>query len=76
MESCHPVSGRPVETVGGTRSLTVDLSDVTHLASAGVSALHTVQVRSTNNGSDLHLIAKPGTPAQQILTLVKLHHRH
>jgi anti-anti-sigma regulatory factor len=60
--------------VGGTRALTLDLSAVTHLASAGVSVLHEADTRIITNGAELRLLAPPGSVAQQILALVKLPH--
>jgi PAS domain S-box-containing protein len=56
---------------GGTVPMTVDLSGVTHLASAGVSALHLV-AESHRDGAPLTLVALPGSPARQILDLVGL----
>jgi anti-anti-sigma regulatory factor len=54
---------------GGTVPLTVDLSGVTHLSSAGVSVLH--RVAGQHDGS-LVLDAAPGSPAQIVLDLVAL----
>ncbi|WP_433825059.1 SpoIIE family protein phosphatase [Actinoplanes sp. CA-015351] len=56
---------------GGTVPMTVDLSGVTHLASAGVSALHLV-AESHHDDAPLTLVALPGSPARQILDLVGL----
>ncbi|WP_250035296.1 SpoIIE family protein phosphatase [Paractinoplanes maris] len=56
---------------GGTVPLTVDLSGVTHLSSAGVSALHHVAGHHATQ-APLVLDAAPGTPAQVILELVAL----
>jgi PAS domain S-box-containing protein len=56
-------------TRGGSRPLTVDLTGVTHLASAGVAVLH----RFTRDGA-LRLFAPPASPAGQIMTLVALPH--
>jgi serine phosphatase RsbU (regulator of sigma subunit)/anti-sigma regulatory factor (Ser/Thr protein kinase) len=53
---------------GGTVPLSVDLSAVTHLASAGVSALHRVAAQH----AELALHAAEGTPARVILDLVSL----
>jgi anti-anti-sigma factor len=61
-------------TAGGTRSCTVDLTGVTHLASAGVSVLHRVAALAATNGADLELLAPPGTPADTIMTLVRIAH--
>ena len=57
---------------GGTAPMTVDLSAVTLLSSAGVSALHQVAEQHTAQGAELRLDAAPGTPAQVILELVAL----
>jgi anti-sigma regulatory factor (Ser/Thr protein kinase)/anti-anti-sigma regulatory factor len=59
---------------GGTVAMTVDLSGVTHLSSAGVSALHTVADRHAEQQAPLVLFAVPGSPAQYILDLVALPH--
>lgn len=58
----------------GTRELWVDLTDVTHLASAGVAVLHHADARSISNGVPLLLHAPAGSPADQILTMVALPH--
>ncbi|GID28493.1 SpoIIE family protein phosphatase [Paractinoplanes brasiliensis] len=57
---------------GGTVPLTVDLSAVTHLSSAGVSALHYVRGRHEAQKAALVLDAEAGSPAQLILALVSL----
>ncbi|MCO8269998.1 SpoIIE family protein phosphatase [Actinoplanes sp. TRM 88003] len=57
---------------GGTVPMTVDLSAVTHLSSAGVSALHHVAGQHAAQDAPLVLDATPGTPAQVILALVAL----
>jgi len=57
---------------GGTVGLTVDLSGVTHLSSAGVSALHQVASRHAEQEAPLRLLAPAGSPAQVILELVAL----
>ena len=59
---------------GGTVPLEVDLSGVTHLASAGVSVLHHVAERHADQGAKLTLRALPGSPAEQVLALVALPH--
>ncbi|MFF5081642.1 SpoIIE family protein phosphatase [Actinoplanes sp. NPDC000266] len=59
---------------GGTVPLTVELSTVTHLSSAGVSALHHVAAQHAAQGAPLSLVAPPGSPAQTILALVALLH--
>jgi hypothetical protein len=45
---------------------------VTHLASAGVSALHRVAEKHVQQGGKLTLEAGPGTPARQVLALVAI----
>jgi len=55
---------------GGTLSLTVDLSEVTHLASAGVRALYQVREQVTAHQRELALVAPPGSPARVVLELV------
>lgn len=57
---------------GGTVPLTVDLSAVTHLSSAGVSALHYVAGQHEAQNAPLVLDAENGSPAQLILALVSL----
>ncbi len=57
---------------GGTVPMTVDLSGIAHLASAGVAALHEVAAQHLAGKAPLTLIAGPGTPARRILDLVGL----
>jgi len=59
---------------GGALPLAVDLTGVTLLASAGVSALHRVAERHRRQGAPLDLHAAPGSAAQLILELVALPH--
>jgi serine phosphatase RsbU (regulator of sigma subunit)/anti-sigma regulatory factor (Ser/Thr protein kinase)/anti-anti-sigma regulatory factor len=59
---------------GGTVAMTVDLSTVTHLSSAGVSALHHVADQHGEQKAPLRLYAPAGTPAQHVLDLVALPH--
>lgn len=59
---------------GGTLPLTVDLTGVTHLASAGVRALYQVRERLAAHQQDLTLIAAPGSSAGIVLELVRLPH--
>lgn len=61
-----------VESRSGIASLTVDLSAVTHLGSAGVSTLVAARDRARRHGSDLSLVAPPGSPAHHVLSLVQL----
>ena len=56
----------------GTFPLSVDLSSVTHLGSSGLRVLSEALERSRQHGSDLGLIAPPGTPAYHVLMLVGL----
>ena len=60
-------------TRGGTRPVAVDLSGVTHLASAGVAVLHEL-VATGRTAPGLLLTAPPGSPAAQIMTLAALPH--
>ncbi|WP_436520142.1 SpoIIE family protein phosphatase [Actinoplanes sp. HUAS TT8] len=57
---------------GGTVPMTLDLTGVTHLASAGVSALYQIAEHHHDQKATLTLIASPGSPARQILDLVGL----
>ena len=57
---------------GGTLPLTVDLAAVSHLASAGVSALYRLARQLEAHGNHLELLAPSGTPAQAMLTLAGL----
>ena len=61
-----------VESRSGVAPLTVDLSAVTHLGSAGVSALAAARVRARRQGSDYVLVAPPGSPAHHVLSLVQI----
>ncbi|MFD9739661.1 SpoIIE family protein phosphatase [Umezawaea sp. NPDC059074] len=67
---------RAVRTAGstGARSLTVDLTGVTHLASAGVATLHRLSALHRGNRTELRLYASVGTNADMIMTLVGLAH--
>ncbi|WP_162684007.1 STAS domain-containing protein [Streptomyces populi] len=56
----------------GTFSLTVDLTGVTHLASAGVQTLHAAAERAESHGRRLDLIAAEGSTAVAVLTLAAL----
>jgi serine phosphatase RsbU (regulator of sigma subunit)/anti-sigma regulatory factor (Ser/Thr protein kinase)/anti-anti-sigma regulatory factor len=57
---------------GGTVPMTIDLTGVTHLASAGVSALYQIGERHHEQKAALTLVASPGSPSRQILDLVGL----
>jgi anti-anti-sigma factor len=61
-----------VESRSGIAPLTIDLSGVTHLGSAGVRALHAARDRARRQGSDCVLVAPPGSPAQHVLSLVQV----
>jgi serine phosphatase RsbU (regulator of sigma subunit)/anti-sigma regulatory factor (Ser/Thr protein kinase)/anti-anti-sigma regulatory factor len=55
-------------TRGGPLPLTLDLAEVTHLASAGVRLLHDLAA----DGQTLRLAVPPDRPAHQVLTLTGL----
>lgn len=57
---------------GGTVPMIVDLTGVTHLASAGVSALYQIAGQHHDQKAMLTLIASPGSPSRMILDLVGL----
>ncbi len=59
---------------GGTLPLTVDLTRVTRLASAGVRALYQVRERLAAHKQKLTLVAAPGSSAGIVLRLVRLPH--
>ncbi|MDM4139129.1 MULTISPECIES: SpoIIE family protein phosphatase [Mycobacterium] len=61
-----------VESRSGIAPLTVDLSAVTHLGSAGVSALAAARERAQRQGSEYVLVAPPGSPAHHVLSLVQI----
>jgi serine phosphatase RsbU (regulator of sigma subunit)/anti-sigma regulatory factor (Ser/Thr protein kinase)/anti-anti-sigma regulatory factor len=67
-------AGVRMATAGGTRSLTLDLTGVTYLASAGIATLYRLAALSRDNNSELRFYAPPGSPADMILTLVQLPH--
>ncbi len=50
----------------------MDLTHVTHLASAGVAVLHRLASLHRGNGTELRLFALAGSPAAVIMTLVQL----
>ncbi|MFD5826272.1 SpoIIE family protein phosphatase [Lentzea sp. NPDC060358] len=70
------VVNKEILTAGstGARSLTVDLTGVTHLASSGVAALHRLVALHRANGTELRLLAPPGSNAGMVLSLVELDH--
>lgn len=61
-----------VESRSGIASLMIDLSAVTHLGSAGVSALVAARDRARKHGGDCVLVAPPGSPAHHVLSLVQI----
>jgi anti-anti-sigma factor len=61
-----------VESRSGIAPLTIDLSRVTHLGSAGVSALAAARDRARSQGGDCVLVAPPGSPAHHVLSLVQI----
>ncbi|OJZ73529.1 PAS domain S-box protein [Mycobacterium paraffinicum] len=61
-----------VESRSGVAPLTIDLSAVTHLGSAGVSALAAARDRAQRQGSEYVLVAPPGSPAHHVLSMVQL----
>lgn len=61
-----------VESRSGIASLTIELSAVTHLGSAGVSALAAARERARKQGGDCVLVAPPGSPAHHVLSLVQI----
>jgi len=61
-----------VESRSGIAPLTIDLSGVTHLGSAGVSALGAGRDRARRHGTDYMLVAPPGSPAHHVLSLVQI----
>ncbi len=61
-----------VESRSGIAPLTIDLSAVTHLGSAGVSALAAARDRALRQGGECTLIAPPGSPAHHILSMVHI----
>ena len=63
-----------VRTRGGTTPLTVDLTGVTHLSSAGVAVLYEAETRTDSPGRPFLLYAPPGSPAQHVMAVVALPH--
>jgi anti-anti-sigma factor len=61
-----------VESRSGIAPLTVDLSGVSHLGSAGVRALAAARDRARRQGGDCVLVAPPGSPAHHVLSLVQI----
>jgi ABC-type transporter Mla MlaB component len=61
-------------TGNGTRDLTVDLTGVTVLASAGIAVLQHATALSREHGHQLRLHAPVGSVAQHVLSLVAIPH--
>ncbi|MGA9358946.1 MAG: SpoIIE family protein phosphatase [Mycobacterium sp.] len=61
-----------VESRSGIAPLTIDLSAVTHLGSAGVRALAAARDRARSQGGDCVLVAPPESPAHHVLSLVQI----
>jgi anti-anti-sigma factor len=61
-----------VESRSGIAPLTIDLSGVTHLGSAGVKALAAARDRARRQGGDCVLVAPPGSTAYHVLSLVQI----
>ncbi len=61
-------------SAGGTLPLTVDLTNVTNLASAGIRALYRVREQLAAHRQDLTLITVPGSSVALILELAHLPH--
>jgi anti-anti-sigma factor len=57
---------------GGVLPLTIDLTGVSHLASAGVQLLYQLAEQMAADGCRLRLIAPTGTAAHQVLSLTAL----
>jgi anti-sigma regulatory factor (Ser/Thr protein kinase)/anti-anti-sigma regulatory factor len=62
-------------SLGSTRDAEVDLSDVDVLDSIAVQVILDAQQASEGNGRSLTLVAARGTPAQQVLDLVRVSYR-
>lgn len=59
-------------TRAGLRPAVLDLSRVTHLASAATLAIFEARSRNARHGTRLSLLAPPGCPAQHVLEVVGL----
>ncbi len=60
------------ETGAGTAPVTIDLTAVTHLGSAGVAVLADACRRANRHQTECTLLAPPGSAAHHVLTLVQL----
>jgi anti-anti-sigma regulatory factor len=61
-------------TLGGTHELTVDLTSVTHLASAAIAALYQRHRHGEGRPYPLRLYAPAGSAAHHVLSLINLPH--
>lgn len=61
-----------VESRAGIVPMTIDLTAVTHLGSAGISALAAARDRAHKHGVACVLVAPPGSPAHHVLSLVQI----
>ena len=61
-----------VESRSGIAPLTIDLSRVSYLGSAGVSALAAARDRAHRQGGECVLVAPPGSPAHHVLSVVQI----
>jgi anti-anti-sigma factor len=73
--STAPELGRRLQEAsrGGTVPLTVDLTGVSHLASAGVQLIYRIAEQMAADGRRLQLVAPAGTAPYQVLELTDLH---
>ncbi|MEU6273733.1 SpoIIE family protein phosphatase [Streptomyces populi] len=67
-----PAKQIPLSSHAGTFPLTLDLTGVTHLASAGVQTLHAAAADAARHGQRLRLIAPEDSVAAEVLTLAAL----
>lgn len=61
-------------TLSGTQSATVDLSGVSRLSGPAVRVLFDYYDRASSSGVDFAVVAREGTPADQVLTRADLPH--
>jgi anti-anti-sigma factor len=62
------------EVARGAPAVLLDLTGVSHLASAGVAALFAAADEARRGGMELSLYAPLGSTAQQIMALVEMPH--
>ena len=60
---------------GGTRAISVNLTDVDFLPSMGIGVLAIAMRTAEENNATIELVAAPGTIAQQVLSICGLPHR-